>query len=191
MKRLLILAGFTLSFMVAAVSPSAAAATSDAVCEQKIATINYRSELLEVYRKESDAKYQTTHKKWANYISYAGQWVPKDAEKTRASLYAYDTLHAKTNQEVDKQIAANRYLEKQPLTCAAGMRSLVDTKLNEIAGLKGKKAVSGNALIAHNNAEETAYFQKDFKNSTNRLIARLHKAKLKHQQPSHPQTTVR
>ncbi len=91
---------------------------SGQTCDQKIAKLNYRSSLLEIYKKSENGKHAALHKVWATRISYAGQWVPKDAEKARESLYKYDALHAVTEKEINKQIQDYKYLQKSPLDCS-------------------------------------------------------------------------
>jgi hypothetical protein len=172
-------------------SPLSDPAGSAASCKQQAALLNYRSQLLQVYKKSEDKKYQALHQRWAARISYAGQWVPKDAEKTRDSLYGYVSLHAVTAKEVDKQIKAFRYLEKAPLDCTAAKKAALAKALDAAKGLQGKQVVGGNALISQDKQQETTYLKKDFKKSSDSLIKKLHQEKAKHPQPEFPKLSVK
>ncbi|MDB5170316.1 MAG: hypothetical protein JWO35_10 [Candidatus Saccharibacteria bacterium] len=190
-RKYLLALAFCLVAAIAVFAPSLVSAASSETCEQKVAKLNYRSELLEIYQKSENDKYTAVHKKWATRISYAGQWIPKDAEKTRESLYEYDALHAATDKEVNKQIGDYRYLEKSPLNCSKSKVATLTKKLDEVKGLKNNKVVGGNALIGQHKKAESEFLKKDFKKSSDGLIQKLHKEKSKHPKPQHPKTDVK
>lgn len=143
-------------------------------CDQQVGLVKYRSRLLVVYKQSQDSKYTAFRQQWVTRISYAGQWVPKDAANTRQSLYKYDALHAATDQELNKQIKSYKYLEKASLDCSSG-----------------KKVVGGNALINQAKQKETNFLKKDFKKSGDKLISKLHKQKAKQPKPTHPMLAVK
>lgn len=184
--------GCVLAVVIALQLATAEAATAKkSTCEEKIALINYRSDLLAVYKKTEDKQYQAFYKKWSNRISYAAQWVPKDAEKARAVLYEYDALHAATNKELDKQIRIYRFLGTQPLSCTNIKPVELSKRLEEVNGLKDKKVVGGNALISQHKQQETEFLKKDYRKASEKMIHKLHKAKSKHPKPEHPKLRIR
>lgn len=195
-KLCLIIAIVFAALAVSAVhTPDASAAASKAkktkTCQQKATLVNYRSDLLVVMQRSENTKYQAFRAKWNTRITYASQWVPGDAKKTEKQLYKYDAIHAAVNKELTKQIKANRYLEKKPLTCSSKDEAKLSKKVQEIHGYKGKKAVSGNALIAEYQKQENDFANKDFKKSGDKMISKLHKAKQKHSKPQYKSITVK
>lgn len=160
-------------------------------CEEQIAAVNYRADLLIAYKKSENQKYQAVRKKWVNRIAYAAQWVPKDAAKTRDSLYKYDAFHAATITEVSTQIKLYRTLEKRPLTCSSAMKGERARRLAAVKGLEGKKVVGGNALINQLQRKETKFLTKDFKKTSDKLVHKLHKEKRKHPKPEHAKLYVK
>lgn len=183
--------GLFILVAISSTSSSVYAASIPQTCKQKVAKLNYRSALLEVYKKSENGKHEALHKKWATRISYAGQWVPKDAEKARESLYKYDALHAITEKEIDKQIQDYSYLKNSPLDCSKTDAKVLVAKFEDVRGIKDKKVVGGQSLIAQDKTNETVFLKKDFKKSTDSLINKLHKEKSKHPKPQHPKVEAR
>ena len=174
-----------------AASPSKASSKkTKTTCQEQIALVNYRADLLVAYKKSENIKYQTLRNKWATRISYAAQWVPKDAEKTRKSLYEYDDLHAATNKELSKQINSYRFLQNRPLDCSNARKAELARRVEDIKGLKGKKVVSGNALINQYKKKETKFLKNNFKKTSEKMVNKLHKVKTKDPAPKHPKLRV-
>lgn len=174
-KRLLLMALLVICGLNLA--PVAASAEEIAHCKENVRLLNYRSDLLGVYKKNEDRSYNKVRKLWAERIAYAGRWVEKDAEKARDALYQYDALHAATMKEVDKQIKAYEPLKQNPLDCDKTDPSILKAKIGELNGRKNKKAVSGHALLTSIQKQEAAYVKGDFKKQTETMIDKLHKAK--------------
>lgn len=183
-----------LIFSVAAalIAPSSVAfAAADTSCQKQLDLVNYRSSILRSYRQTEAKKYRTQRDQWAARISYASQWVSKDAQKAREALYKYDALHAATDGELAKQINANLYLETKPLDCSAAKQAQVARKLDEIRGYQGKKIVGGNALITKQKKLETRYYKKDFSKASAAMMRKLQAAKAKHPQPTQPKMSIK
>lgn len=152
-------------------------------CEKRVTLLNNRSQLLSRYKETQEKQFQRERKKWVTRIGYASQWTEGDAKKARDSLYKYDDLHKKLTSELDSQINSYKYLETQPLDCSDANKPAVKGKLVEVRGIKGKKAVSGQALIAKLKKEESDYAKGDFKKDTSRMVDSLHKEKQSHRTP--------
>jgi hypothetical protein len=167
------------------------AAKQSLSCDQKLALVNYRSDILMNYKRRENSRYNTARAQWANRISYASQWIPKDATKARTKLYKYDALHKATDQELDRQIATYRSLSTHPLDCTAAHQAELARRIADIHGLQGKKAVSGNALIAQKKKQETKFYKGDLRKTNASLVKKLHKAKHKHPKPKHGKIDVK
>ncbi len=180
-------------FMLFTRSPSHPHATlAPRTCPQKLALVQYRTELLSIYKKAEKNKYDTFRYKWATRITYASQWVPGDAEKTRADLYKYDTLHAATLKEINKQLQDDAYHKDHKdstyqavmsLDCSSAKAAALDRQLTLVDGRQNKKIVGGNALIARNKQQETKFLNQEFKQSSQSLLKKLHQAKAEHVKP--------
>lgn len=182
------------------------AATS---CDQQAAVINGRSKLLAVYKRSDDDRYRAFHKRWATRISYASQWVPKDAAALTASLETADSLHAATSQELQTQILAYKQFEARPLTCSSAHQALIKQKLADINGFtvkpptginafiqravhhKSRRVAGGAALIVQDRQAETEWLHKDFDKKSETMLRKLRKQRHKHPEPRHPKTVVR
>lgn len=197
MKRLASLSGLFLLVVVGAGSAVVYAQNNNSAqkanisCDQKVGVVNFRSKILGAYKSSEDSQYKRERKKLASRIAYAGQWVPKDAEKAREKLYKYDELHKSLNTELDKQIKNYQYLETDPLDCSDAKKDLLSKKLDEINGVKDKKIVGGQALIRQKKNEQQAYVRGDLKSANDNLVKKMHKAKSKHPKPSKPVTSVK
>ncbi len=106
-------------------------------------------------------------------------------------MYKYDALHAITEKEINKQIQDYAYLKNTPLDCSTTDAKVLVAKFEDVRGLKGKKVVGGQALIAQDKKNETLFLKKDFKKSNDTLIKKLHKEKSKHPKSQHPKTEVK
>lgn len=159
-------------------------------CNQQVALINLRSQLLASYKLSEEKQYKVFRKKWANRITYAGQWVPKESVKARDALYKYDSLHKSLIDEVDKQIKEFQYLETDPVSCAEDKKNTLAIKLEEVNGMDGKKVVGGQALIEKKKKEELKFEKSKFKKATGKMIKKLHAAKEKNPAPEKSMTIV-
>ena len=159
-------------------------------CRQQVKLINYRSKLLEKYKESQQNDYTAYRTKWAERISYAGQWIPQQAQEARTELYRYDKLHADTTKEIDRQIKAYRYLEEKPLDCSAAKRAELVKKMDEVQGIKDGKAVGGNALIKQYEDKEKEFLDQ-LRETNGSLVSSLHKAKEKQPEPKHAKTPVK
>ncbi len=159
--------------------------TASNLCENQATILNGRTSLLQAYKAKEDTKYKLERNKWAVRISYGAQWVPKDAEKARDSLYKYDDLHRELNKELDKQINDYKYLLDSPLDCTTEPNKLaVAQKVNELTGMVEGKAESGQALLEKLKYAEVKHANGDFKKTSENLVKSMHKAKKKSPKPS-------
>ncbi len=163
---------------------------NDGACTQQVALVNNRSRLLTSYKQGEERSYKQTRKKTASRITYAGQWVPKEAEQARSALYRYDDLHRSLIQEVDKQIEAYKYLETDPLDCSDAKKQLLNEKVLEITGTKDRKAVSGQALLQQKKRDATKHVNDAFNEANKRMIKKLHDAKENGNKPDKSSTLV-
>ena len=152
-------------------------------CELRVTLLNNRSKLLENYKRSEDKKYDAQRDKWSKRISYASQWVEKDAEKARSALYEGDKLHKELQNEIDKQIKSYEYLETSPLDCSAENKTKLADALKEVNGVRNRKAVAGQAIIEKQKEAQTEYLNGKFREETDKLIDRLHAEKKKHRAP--------
>lgn len=147
------------------------------VCEMRVTLLNNRSKLLLSYQKNSNQKYVSERNKAAKRISYAGKWVPQEAESAREKLYYLDTLHRNLDKELEKQIDQYRYLESQPLDCSTEKRAELIKKLKEVNGVENKQVVSGQSLIEKLENQEKKYMNGDFEKDQKTLVEKLHQKK--------------
>ena len=135
-------------------------------CNNRYNLIKYRSQILSLYKEKEDKKYQNKRTAWAKSIAYNARWDPTQGVKVRDNLYELDNLHAKTINELNRQIAHYKTLQYQEFDCSKSVKnSALESKINEIEKSKN----SGNALISKYHKNEADYTQKDFKKSLNSL----------------------
>lgn len=177
---------FMIALLVTVVAVSqgkAEAALSKTQCEKQLRTVNYRSAALAVYQASENKKYQAVRSKWSERVSYAGLWVPKDAEKARESIYRYDVLRTKTNRELNKQVERYKSLQNKPLDCSVANLANVEKHLAEIKGNANKKQPKGSALIGQLKQTETNYAKGDFKKDMEKVVKKMHDRKKKQPKP--------
>lgn len=164
----------------------AASKTKTPTCQQQVQQVNYRSSILAAYKQTQDKRFNSIHNQWATRIGYAAQWVPGDAQKTRDTLYKYDATHEKLDKDLSAQITAYKSLQTHPLTCSKADQAKLKVRMKDIQGKK-----SGNALLKKDKTAETKFANGEFKQSKTTLLQKLHQARVKHPQPSHPKLAVK
>jgi hypothetical protein len=194
-KRLLVVFSIIIVCSFLPIQPAAAATElptglQKLSCPQKISRIKYRAVLLGEYKKTEQKRYSVFHKRWQARIVSAGQWVPKDAEKTRDSLYTADKLHASISKEIESQIAESQKLTDIKLDCTPAHHAEIIQQLNSIQGLRDGKVVGGNARINQLQKIESKYQDEDFHKQAFAMLDRLHAEKAKHPKPSHAKLKV-
>lgn len=157
-------------------------------CTNRYNLIKYRSQILSVYKDKEDQKYQNKRKAWTKSIAYNARWEPKQGITVRDNLYELDSLHAKSINELNRQIALYKTLQYQDFDCTKSVKNqALESKINEIEKSKN----SGNALVRKYQKAENDYAQKDFKKSLNKLVKASFKQRDNFKSPETPPLIVR
>lgn len=181
--------GITIPVIVLAQSKTAPdpIVVDDASCKQRVTLLNFRARLLENYKRTEQDRYDKDIKKFAQRISYAGQWRKDAAQKVRESYNEVQKQFATFTAEIDRQIADYQPLEESQITCSPEDRDKLIQELTKVRGLDDSgKVVGGQALIEQKKREYARYRSEKFEPALLDLMKNVQKAKKKQPIPKDP-----
>lgn len=182
------LSGFIIAPLFFANSLAAPSKSQIQNCTNRYNQVKYRSQILAIYKQNEDKKYKSKRTAWAKSIAYNARWEPKQGQDVRDKLYELDSLHSKTMNEIDRQIDRYKTLQYQEIDCTKlAKNQVLESKIREV----NESEDSGNGLINKYRLKESAYLQKDFKKSLNKLVKSSFKQRDDFKAPETPPLIVK